>query len=301
MKHARKGSSGNKAVIAAFLLVIVIIAIILLVVFAVPNSPSEGTVGTSAQTTGEVTTVASSVTTEALPITTEITTVAVTEATTPPPVTTTPPPATQPTTTTTTAPPPPPSTTDRNTDFSGCLFIGDSRTQGLMMYSGVQGATAYASRGLMVDTFFTTPVVDMNGSKVSVADAVSANNGFKYVYIMFGINELGWPYEQVFIDRYAKVVDHVKAAMPNAKVIVQSIIPVTASRSASDDVFNNPRVTLFNSLIKGMCAEKGVTYFDLVPVLGTAGGALPEEAAFDGIHLQKSYCQKWLDSLRSAM
>ncbi len=297
MEHAKKRSSGGViAVIISVVLIFVLAAVVLIVCLVPDNSdggaavssgsestkaeePSESMTQTSVYTTVDTTTPAP-VVTESIPVTD---TVVVTDVPETDPHQGYVPPA------------------DRNTDFSQCLFIGDSRTQGLMMYSGVQGATAYASRGLMVDTFFTVPVVDMNGSKVSVADAVSANNGFKYVYIMFGINELGWPYEEVFRERYAKVVDHVKGAMPDAKIVVQSIIPVTDTKSASDDVYNNTRIKVFNSLIRDMCEEKGVTYFDLVPILGDESGALPEDAAFDGIHLQKPYCQKWLDSLRSVM
>lgn len=190
---------------------------------------------------------------------------------------------------------------NRDTDFSGSLFIGDSRTEGLMLYSGVYGAKAYTARGLMVDTYFTSPAVDVNGSKVSVSQAVESNPNFERVYIMLGINELGWAYDSVFVDKYGKLVDHVKRNIPDAKIIVQSIIPVTAAKSESDEIFNNENIERFNGLIRNMCAEKGVVYMDLVPYMADASGALPEGAAFDGIHLQKPYCQKWLDCLKANM
>lgn len=191
--------------------------------------------------------------------------------------------------------------TDRDTNFSGCLFIGDSRTQGLILYSGVYGAENYTARGLTVDGYFSSAVIDMNDSKVSVAQAVESGPDFERVYIMLGINELGWSYESVFAEKYGNLVDHVKSNMPDAKIIVQSILPITPSRSASDNVFNNANVARFNVSIKNMCSQKGVTYLDLTPHMGDETGALPEGAAFDGIHLQKSYCQKWLDYLKANM
>lgn len=186
----------------------------------------------------------------------------------------------------------------RDTDFSGCLFIGDSRTEGFMLYSGVRGAKAYTARGLMVDTYFTSPVVDMNGKKVTVSEALEADTSFSSVYIMLGINELGWAYDSVFISKYENLLDHVRSCMPDAKIIVQSIIPVTAAKSQSDEIYNNENIARYNGLIREMCAKKGITFADLVPYFTGADGSLPEEAAFDGIHLQKSYCERWLDVLK---
>lgn len=190
---------------------------------------------------------------------------------------------------------------DRNTDFTGCLFIGDSRTQGLMLYSGVYGAGNYTARGLNVDSYFSTAAVDLGGGQITIAQAVETGPDYERVYISLGINELGWAYTEVFAERYGKLIDHVKTNMPNAKIIVQSIIPITAARSASDEVFNNTNVTRFNAAIKDMCKAHGVTYLDLTAHMGDETGALPEGAAFDGIHLNKPYCQKWLDFLKKNM
>lgn len=187
---------------------------------------------------------------------------------------------------------------DRDTDFSGCLFIGNSRTEGLMLYSGVRGATAYAARGMSLPSYFTTPAVNLNGNKVSASEAVASGPDYDRVYIMLGINEIGWLRGDSFYEAYGKVIDHVKECMPDAEIIVQSIIPVTASRSAMGDVFNNVNISEHNDIIKKLCEDKGVTYMDLTPALCGEYTALPEDAAFDGIHLQKPYCQKWLDHLR---
>lgn len=51
------------------------------------------------------------------------------------------------------------------TYFNDAIFIGNSRTEGFMLYSGLANATAYTSRGLMVNTVFTDCVINMNGKK----------------------------------------------------------------------------------------------------------------------------------------
>ena len=42
-----------------------------------------------------------------------------------------------------------------------------------------------------------------------------------------------------------------------------------------------------------------VYYIDTGAAVADASGCLPEEAAIDGIHLKKPYCDKWLDYLKT--
>lgn len=290
MKHAKKGSMAkNTAIIIIAAAVCVVLAVLAVMLFGRDGPDSGAVPGTSS---GMISTEESaSVTEEAVTsAVTSLTETAEPGTTAESPVITSENPSTE------YIPP-----ENRDTDFSGCLFIGDSRTEGLMLYSGISGATAYTARGLMVDTYFTSPVVNMNGEKVTVSQAIESAPDFDRVYIMLGVNELGWPYESVFGDCYGKLIDHVKEHMPQAEINVQSIIPVTAAKSDSDKIYNNPKIELFNSVIRDMCADKGVNYVDLIPGICGEAGVLPEDAAFDGIHLQMPYCKKWLDCLKEKM
>ena len=57
--------------------------------------------------------------------------------------------------------------------FDDALFIGDSRTEGFMMYSGVDNATYYAYKGLSVRTAFTKNVIRAkDGSMTTVENAL---------------------------------------------------------------------------------------------------------------------------------
>lgn len=62
--------------------------------------------------------------------------------------------------------------------FDDAVFIGDSRTEGLILYTGLANATVYANQGLMVDTVFTRPVIQMDGQKLSVVDALRRGGAF---------------------------------------------------------------------------------------------------------------------------
>jgi len=176
--------------------------------------------------------------------------------------------------------------------YKDACFIGDSRSEGFMMYAGPAEASYYVYKGLTVSGFFSTEFVKDGDRKITAAEALK-NKQFGKVYIMLGINELGWSYSSVFYEKYCDIIDYIREVQPDAKIFVQSIFPVSAKKSAKDAYVNNTRIQEYNHLIKKMCVEKSVVYLDVGQALQDENGNLPEEAAFDGVHLNKPYCEKW--------
>ena len=187
-----------------------------------------------------------------------------------------------------------------NTQFnSSVAFIGDSRTQGFIMYNGLKDVQDYSCIGLMVDTAVTKKFVKTgNGEKITLLQDM-ANKNIEIVYIMLGVNELGWSYPQVFKTKYGELIDEIRKIKPNCKIYVQSIIPMTKSKSETDRIFNNKNVNTFNNLIQELAKEKNVTYLDVKSALVDANGYLPEEASSDGVHVDKEYCKKWFEYLKN--
>lgn len=178
-------------------------------------------------------------------------------------------------------------------------FIGDSRTQGLIMYNGLKDVQDYSYVGLMVDTAISKEFVKTsNGNKVTLLQDMKEKN-IKKVYIMLGVNELGWSYPQVFKSKYKELINEIRKVKPNIEIYVQSIIPVTKSRDKSDKYFNNTRIEKYNQLIKEVSEEENVKYLNVQSALVNSDGYLPEEASTDGIHIGKSYCEKWLEYLKN--
>lgn len=172
--------------------------------------------------------------------------------------------------------------------FDNSLFVGDSRMQGLMIYSGATG-TGYTEPGLDVKTVVSKPFVWHNGSKITIPEALKLAT-YDRVFIKLGMNELGWRSTEMFISKYGEFVDIVKAAQPDSKIYVMAILPVSEKKNGDGTVYNNARIAEFNGLIQNMVAEKGVNYLDLGSKLADANGFLPVEASTDGIHLTSSYC-----------
>lgn len=182
--------------------------------------------------------------------------------------------------------------------FDDAAFIGDSRTEGFMMYTDLKNAAFYTSKGLMVNTFFTKPVIRQGDKKLTIPQAMEGKT-FGKVYIMLGINELGWSYSPAFKKTYGDLIDKVRELEPGAVIYIQSILPVTKEKSDSDPIYNNAKIGEYNALLRELAEEKGVCYLNVQESVGLDGGALPKEAGADGIHLNKAYCEKWLDYLKT--
>lgn len=182
--------------------------------------------------------------------------------------------------------------------FDDAVFIGNSRTEGLKMYSGLSNATFITEVGLTVDSIFRD-YCDISGGYKSRAFDALAGMSFSKVYIMLGMNELGWVYESVFKDDYGKIIDKIREINPDAVIYIQSIIPVSKWKDSSNDVYTNANVERLNSQLRDLADEKEVHYLDVAGALMDSEGYLPYEATGDGVHLEPPYCVKWTDYLRT--
>lgn len=186
-----------------------------------------------------------------------------------------------------------------NRYFDTALLIGDSRTEGLALYTGVSNLDAFFSKGLTIEKVMTEPVVTMDdGSVVTVLEALEKQR-YESIYISFGINELGWAYDYLFIDYYKEFIDAIREVEDDAVIYVENILPVSAELSATDPILTNERVESYNSLLKQMCQDYGnVIYLDVASSV-EQDGALPADASTDGVHCNKDYCLKWLDYIKN--
>lgn len=183
--------------------------------------------------------------------------------------------------------------------LSNAAFIGDSRMKGLLLYNGLTNVKDYSDVGLNVKSAFTKAFIPTpEGNKVILKDALSSSAPIERIYISFGINELGWPSLNTFIEEYSKLVNMVKELQPKSKIYVMSILPVTKSRSDKDAVFNNAKINTVNNNIENMSKKLGVTYLDCSSVVSDAEGNLVAESSTDGIHMNKEYCQKLLQFIK---
>lgn len=186
-----------------------------------------------------------------------------------------------------------------DTYFDGAVFLGDSRTEGLFLYSGLKTGHFYTAVGATVESVFSKKNFETEGGeKVPLLDAVAEQDCDK-VYIMLGINELGWSKTKTYHDQYAKLIDRVREDHPEAKIVLQSIPPVSANQEAKKTYVNNERIAAYNQVIKTLAEEKACYFLDVAACLTGGDGLLPKDLNFDGIHLNPAGCRVWLNYLRT--
>lgn len=187
--------------------------------------------------------------------------------------------------------------------FSDALFIGDSRTDGLQLFSGIKDTTFFCYKGITVfDVMEDEPkkVIELGGVKYSIQGALEACQGrFKKVYLSLGINELGYFDDQGFHDKFAALIDKVRATQPGAVIYLQNLVPVNPELCAKNwsSYVNNGKVADYNAIFTQLAQEKQVVLLDVASALSNSEGILAKENTVDGVHFTKAWYKEWLSYL----
>lgn len=186
--------------------------------------------------------------------------------------------------------------------FADAVFIGDSRTDGLRLYSGITGVDFLCYKGLTVfEVMKDKPVILTSDGKEGVLQAL-AEKEYAKVYLCLGLNELGYNNDQDFADAYAAMVDRVKEIQPEADVYIQTLIPVNAEvckKSRQPYYVTNEKIAVYNGILETIAAEKEVYRVDVREALSDENGELPADAGFDGVHLYRGGYEIWYEYLKT--
>lgn len=185
-----------------------------------------------------------------------------------------------------------------NETFSDTLFIGDSRTVGLFEYGDLGQAEVFANSGMSVFNLFQTQVTLKNGTKQSL-DEVLSSNRYSSIYLMLGINELGYE-EQSILRQYRAVVEQIRAKQPQASLILEANLHVTREKAAKSDIYNNRKIDALNKAIETIAEEAGCRYLDVNSLFDDETGNLSANYSTDGSHILGKYYSVWVDWIRSS-
>ena len=178
-----------------------------------------------------------------------------------------------------------------NTYMGDALFIGDSRTVGLMEYSGIDGADYFCTVGMSVYNIHKKPVSVPNVGKVTLTELL---NGKKYgkIYIMLGVNEVGYKFSST-AEKYSELIEFIKDKQPNAVIFIQANLHVSKSRSDSDKVVNNTAINGLNAELSKLADGKSKFYIDANILFDDGAGGLSADKSEDGTHLYAKYYKEW--------
>lgn len=189
-----------------------------------------------------------------------------------------------------------------NSYFDDAAFVGDSRTDGFMLYSGIGTGTNLTSNGLSIFKLAEKEALKIDGKKYTLLEALALEQYGK-VYLSLGVNELGIHNDGRFYDSYCAAIDEIRKVQPNAVIYIQGLIPLNEKQieEYNGNKYNltNEHLRVYNDLMRQAAEEKQVVYLDLYSEFADENGALPEGVSRDGVHLVKDACKQWLDYLKT--
>lgn len=187
--------------------------------------------------------------------------------------------------------------------FNDTVFIGDSRTKGLIMYTEMSPYD-FSSVGTNVGSVQIKPFIrmeDENGELVSYTlfEALEKELGnYKTVYIALGLNELGWKAEN-FASEYRRLISGIRS-ITDVPIYIQLVIPVTVKASETTKFgITNDKAVIFNNILRQIAAEMSLFLLDPTEMFALEDGTLNPAHASDGVHFQISSYKELADYYRT--
>lgn len=163
------------------------------------------------------------------------------------------------------------------------VFFGDSITRG----------------GQWTDAFPEENIVNLGISGDSIrgmtnrVDMVASVTPEK-VFLLGGINSLTDRNCGDIIEQYRALLENFKAAIPDADLFVQSVLPISMEKEK--DCADNDVIAAFNEELEKLASEYGATYID-IHGLYTLNGSMNPELTKDGIHLKPEAYNLWYETI----
>ena len=186
--------------------------------------------------------------------------------------------------------------------FEDAVFLGDSRTEGLQLFSGLRTGDFLWYKGMSVFKVDDPKYkyIEVDGQAMTMMEALALKQYGK-VYIMIGINELGYA-SASYEEALRIMIDRVKEIQPNAVIYLQTLPPVNeqvAYQKGLGSYIKNSKVLAFNEAIYRVAWEKQVALLDVAEVYRTEVGDLAADMAVDGVHFYRQGYAAWYEYLKT--
>ncbi|WHH58567.1 GDSL-type esterase/lipase family protein [Petroclostridium sp. X23] len=175
---------------------------------------------------------------------------------------------------------------DATAQFKNSVFMGDSITEGFAVNEILPNESVMAGAGATAGYIYEEYIDDLAEKKPD------------NVFIMLGSDDMLMPVDDpkaLFESDLTKLINKIKEEVPNAKIYLQSIAPVTQEALKQEPRYE--RIEEYNELLKELTGKLSINYVDI--------GALAKENhnlfAEDGVHFKKEFYQLWLKKLSESL
>ncbi|MBS6475838.1 MAG: hypothetical protein KH354_07680 [Clostridiales bacterium] len=179
--------------------------------------------------------------------------------------------------------------------FNDALFIGDSRTVGIASYGTLKNADYFARVGMTVYNV-NKNATDVSGiGQVMFGDFIK-NKNYKYIYIMLGLNEIGYRQSNT-VKKYYELIEQIKQAQPEAVIYIQANLCITKERSDRDRYAHNSDIIKLNNALSALADGGRTVYIDVNPVFCDENYNLKSDFTGDGVHVYAKHYKTWCEWL----
>ena len=184
--------------------------------------------------------------------------------------------------------------------FDNAVFVGDSLTKGLPLYTGnkLSETTKYlCDEGINPLTFMNNQWELVDGVSTSPMQDLANSNAGK-IYIMLGLNGMAaGQKDDVILKYYAQIIDETLVLFPDAEIYIQSILPVgEKATNETPEIYSVERIVGLNTQLADMAYQHGVNFLNIYEVIADEKGYMQQTVVGeDGIHMTKEGYERWVD------
>lgn len=179
-------------------------------------------------------------------------------------------------------------------------FIGDSVSYSLLLRANQTrefgSATFFVRGGNGIAGYVNRyKTIGFRGQEYTIEEAV-ALSGVKKIFVMIGVNDLGFMSVEETMAYYTTMMDNILALSPDLEVYLESLLPVidTGIQGAK-----NSHVNALNDLLKVYAEDNGFHYIDVAPYIRDHTGNMPLAYSSDAsTHMNYEGTDIWIQVLK---
>ncbi|TDL57185.1 lysophospholipase [Paenibacillus dendritiformis] len=169
--------------------------------------------------------------------------------------------------------------------FQDSVFLGDSITEGLSFHDVLDEPNVLAGAGKTAE-FALEDIGELT------------KRSPKHIFIQLGSDDILWPTDDpkaYSLAHYATLIGSIKEKLPQAKITILSVTPVTAEREKEEPRYKN--ISDYNQGLKELAEKEQVGFVDISPIVADHPDLYDE----DGIHFKAGFYPFMLDALKDAV
>ncbi|MFE5318349.1 GDSL-type esterase/lipase family protein [Paenibacillus sp. NPDC056579] len=167
--------------------------------------------------------------------------------------------------------------------FQNSVFLGDSITEGLSFHDVLKAGNVLAGAGKTAE--FALQDID---------ELIKRHP--EHIFIQLGSDDILWPTDnpkEYSMKNYAKLIGTIKEKLPQAKITVLTVTPVTAEAEKQEPRYKN--IKDYNQGLKELAKEKNIGFVELSPIFSNGSDDLYDS---DGIHFKPKFYTRMLELLK---